>query len=61
MRLREVADVASLEETTAELSQVAEICVTQVLEHWDKELRQRLGSPEASWQSWRWESSAVVS
>lgn len=45
--LREVADVASLEETTAELSQVAEICVTQVLEHWDKELRQRLGSPEA--------------
>ena len=45
--LREVADVASLEETTAELSQVAEICVTEVLEHWDKELRQRLGTPEA--------------
>lgn len=45
--LREVADVASLEETTAELSQVAEICVSQVLEHWDKELRQRLGSPDA--------------
>ncbi len=45
--LREVADVASLEETTAELSQVAEICVSEVLAHWDKELRQRLGSPAA--------------
>ena len=45
--LREIADVAALEETTAELSQVAEICVAEVLEHWDKELRQRLGSPEA--------------
>lgn len=45
--VREVADVASLEETTAELSQVAEICVTEVLEHWDKEMRQRLGSPAA--------------
>ncbi|HSH40287.1 MAG TPA: hypothetical protein VK993_16055, partial [Chthoniobacterales bacterium] len=45
--LREVAEVAALEETTAELSQVAEICVTEVLEHWDEELRQRLGSPDA--------------
>ena len=45
--LREVAEVADLEETTAELSQLAEICVTQVLEHWDGELRNRLGSPDA--------------
>jgi [glutamine synthetase] adenylyltransferase / [glutamine synthetase]-adenylyl-L-tyrosine phosphorylase len=45
--LREVAEIASLEETTAELSQLAEICVQQVLKHWDAELRQRLGSPDA--------------
>ena len=45
--LREVADVATLEETTAELSQLAEICVAQVLAHWDAELRNRLGAPEA--------------
>ncbi len=45
--LREVADVAPLEETTAELSQLAEICVTKVLEHWEAELRHRLGSPAA--------------
>ncbi|MDQ6766069.1 MAG: bifunctional [glutamate--ammonia ligase]-adenylyl-L-tyrosine phosphorylase/[glutamate--ammonia-ligase] adenylyltransferase [Verrucomicrobiota bacterium] len=45
--LREIAEVTSLEETTAELSQVAEICVAKVLEHWDAELRRRLGSPEA--------------
>ena len=45
--LREVAEVASLEETTAELSQLAEICVTEVLNHWDADLRQRLGSPKA--------------
>lgn len=45
--LREVAEAASLEETTAELSQLAEICVARVLEHWDAELRQRLGSPDA--------------
>ena len=45
--LREVAEAASLEETTAELSQLAEICVDEVLHHWDAELRQRLGSPDA--------------
>jgi len=45
--LREVAELAPLEETTAELSQLAEICVEQVLEHWDADLRRRLGSPEA--------------
>lgn len=45
--LREVAEVASLEETTAELSQLAEICVARVLEHWDAELRKRLGAPAA--------------
>ncbi len=45
--LREVADVATLEETTAELSQLAEICVAEVLAYWDAELRSRLGAPEA--------------
>jgi [glutamine synthetase] adenylyltransferase / [glutamine synthetase]-adenylyl-L-tyrosine phosphorylase len=45
--LRELANVASLEETTAELSQVAEICIRNVFEHWDTELRQRHGSPKA--------------
>jgi [glutamine synthetase] adenylyltransferase / [glutamine synthetase]-adenylyl-L-tyrosine phosphorylase len=45
--VRELANVASLEETTAELSQVAEICVRNVFEHWNTELRQRYGSPKA--------------
>jgi len=45
--LREVADVAPLEETTSELSQVAEICIRRVFDHWNRELRQRYGSPEA--------------
>ena len=45
--LREVAEVASLEETTAELSQLAEICVVRVLKYWDAELRTRLGVPDA--------------
>ena len=45
--LREVAEAASLEETTAELSQLAEICVVEVLQHWDAELRSRLGAPRA--------------
>lgn len=44
---RELANVASLEETTAELSQVAEICIRNVFEHWNTELRQRYGSPQA--------------
>ncbi len=45
--LREVAGAAPLEETTGELSQLAEICVAEVLRHWDTELRARLGSPKA--------------
>jgi glutamate-ammonia-ligase adenylyltransferase len=43
--LREIANVASLEETAAELSQIAEICIRQVLAHWNGELRRSLGSP----------------
>src|SRR5215510_12047736 len=45
--LRELANVASLEETTSELSQVAEICIRSVFEHWNTELRQQYGSPKA--------------
>ena len=45
--LREVADVAPLEETAGELSQIAEICIRRVFDHWNGELRQRHGSPEA--------------
>lgn len=45
--LRELADVAPLEETTAELSQLAEICLAEVFEYWDSELRRRYGSPES--------------
>jgi glutamate-ammonia-ligase adenylyltransferase len=45
--VRELANTASLEETTAELSQVAEICIRNVFEHWNTELRQRYGSPSA--------------
>jgi len=45
--VRELANVASLEETTGELSQVAEICIHNVFEHWDTELRQQYGSPKA--------------
>src|SRR5258708_956193 len=45
--LRELADVASLEETTGELSQVAEICIRNVFEHWNTELREQYGSPKA--------------
>lgn len=45
--LREIAEVATLEETTAELSQLAEICVTKVLAHWQNELSNRLGIPNA--------------
>ena len=43
--LREVADVAPLEETTIELSQLAEISLTQVFEHWNAEFRGRFASP----------------
>lgn len=45
--LREMAGAAPLEETTAELSHVAELCLTQVFEHWNAEMRSRQGSPEA--------------
>ena len=45
--LREVADAAPLEETLIELSQLADICLTTVYEHWNNELRQRFGSPES--------------
>src|SRR5438309_7565017 len=39
--LREIANVAPLEETTAELSQIAGICIRHVLFHWNNELRTR--------------------
>jgi glutamate-ammonia-ligase adenylyltransferase len=42
---RELANVAPLEETTAELSQIAEICIRRVFEHWNAEFRARYGSP----------------
>src|SRR5256885_5959100 len=45
--LRELAGVAPLEETTGELSQIAEICIRRVFEYWDTELRKRHGSPAA--------------
>ncbi len=45
--LRELANVAPLEETTAELSQIAEICIRRVFEHWNAEFGQRHGSPNA--------------
>jgi glutamate-ammonia-ligase adenylyltransferase len=45
--LRELAGVAPLEETTGELSQIAEICIRRVFEYWDGELRQHYGSPKA--------------
>jgi [glutamine synthetase] adenylyltransferase / [glutamine synthetase]-adenylyl-L-tyrosine phosphorylase len=45
--LRELANAAALEETTAELSQVAEISVRTVFEHWNRHLRESLGSPTA--------------
>src|SRR6266404_5049195 len=45
--LRELATVAPLEETTAELSRVAEICIRRVFEHWNAELQSRYGSPNA--------------
>src|SRR5437667_2365677 len=45
--LRELANVAPLEETTGELSLIAEICIRGVLEHWNAEFRKRYGSPNA--------------
>lgn len=45
--LRELANAADLEETTAELSHIAEICVREVFAHWNSKLRETLGSPAA--------------
>ncbi|HEY1582475.1 MAG TPA: bifunctional [glutamate--ammonia ligase]-adenylyl-L-tyrosine phosphorylase/[glutamate--ammonia-ligase] adenylyltransferase [Chthoniobacterales bacterium] len=45
--LREVAGVAPFEETIVELSQLADICLTKVYEHWHNDLRQRWGAPES--------------
>src|SRR5437016_7808325 len=45
--VRELANVAPLEETTGELSHIAEICIRRVLEHWDIDFRKRQDSPTA--------------
>src|SRR3989440_2478287 len=45
--LRELANAAALEETTAELSQLAEICVREVFTHWNAKFRESSGSPAA--------------
>ena len=45
--VRELAAVAPLEETTGELSQIADICIRTVFEHCNAELRERHGSPTA--------------
>ncbi len=45
--LREVAGAAPLEETLSELSQLADICLTTVFDHWNAEFRRRWGSPES--------------
>src|SRR5947209_2599733 len=44
--LREVAAAATLEETTSELSQLAEICLREVYTYWDCDLRSRRGGPD---------------
>ena len=44
--LREVSEAASLEETTRELSLLAEICLREVYQHWKSELGARRGTPE---------------
>ncbi len=43
--VREIAGAARLEQTTAELSQIAEICIRSVYDHWNTEFRTRYGSP----------------
>src|SRR6266700_2771120 len=45
--LRELANAAALEETTSELSQLAEICVREVFAHWNTKFRESFGSPGA--------------
>ncbi len=44
--LREVAQASTLEETTLELSQLAEICLREVYTYWDCDLRSRRGGPD---------------
>ncbi|HEX4641074.1 MAG TPA: hypothetical protein VH252_06790, partial [Chthoniobacterales bacterium] len=44
--LREVSGAAPLEETTLELSQLAEICLREVYTYWDCDLRSRRGGPD---------------
>ncbi|HMG05098.1 MAG TPA: hypothetical protein VK581_06520, partial [Chthoniobacterales bacterium] len=44
--LREVAEAAPLEETTLDLSLLAEICLREVYRHWNEDLRGRRGGPE---------------
>src|SRR5213592_3597769 len=45
--LRELANLAPLEETTAELSQIADICIRRICEHRNAEFQKRYGSPAA--------------
>jgi [glutamine synthetase] adenylyltransferase / [glutamine synthetase]-adenylyl-L-tyrosine phosphorylase len=45
--LRELANAAELEETTAELAQIAEICIREVFAYWNAKLRESVGSPSA--------------
>ena len=60
--LREVAEVAPLEETTLELSLLAEICLREVYQHWNTELRSRRGGPDDGISRFSgWENSAAGS
>ena len=45
--LRELANAAAFEETTAELSQLAEICVREAFAHYNSKFRESFGSPAA--------------
>src|SRR5581483_2999566 len=45
--LRELAGADALEETTLELSMLAEICMREVLAHWNAKLCESLGAPSA--------------
>ena len=45
--LRELTGMADLEETTAELSQIAEICIREIFGYWNTKLRESTGSPAA--------------
>lgn len=47
LALREVAGVSSMEQTTLELSCLAELCVREVLDGWLKELIRRWGRPDS--------------